>query len=49
MLLVHDRDGLVILNRILGRLIIEETNATVTLRLGAGENRHEIVMRTASQ
>lgn len=42
-------DGLVIKNSLLGKEIIDENDTTVTLRIGAGEARNELVWRTIDQ
>jgi UDP-N-acetylmuramate dehydrogenase len=44
LLLTGDFDGLVIKNEIKGITIAEETDSTVTLKVGAGEQWHELVM-----
>ena len=43
LLLTKDFDGLVIRNEIRGISIIDETDASVTIKAGAGENWHEFV------
>lgn len=43
LLLTKDFDGLVIRNEIKGISIIDETDASVTIKVGAGENWHEFV------
>lgn len=43
-LLTGDFDGLVIKNEILGREILEETGTSITLKVGAGENWHQLVL-----
>lgn len=45
----QDFDGLIIHNQIKKREIIKETNNSITLRLWAGEDRNEIVMRSVGQ
>lgn len=44
MLLVHDFDGLVIRNRIEGKHKISETDNEVVLKVGAGEDWHDLVV-----
>ena len=41
-----DFDGLVILNSIKGKEIIDQTQESIFLKIGAGENWHELVMYT---
>ena len=41
-----DFDGLVILNNIKGKEIIDQTQESIFLKIGAGENWHELVMYT---
>ena len=38
--------GTVLLNRIMGKKIVEETNTEVTIGVGGGENWHELVLWT---
>lgn len=43
-LLTKDFDGLVILNNIKGKEIIDQNQQSIFLKIGAGENWHELVM-----
>ena len=43
LLLVNDFPGIVLKNNILGKKIVKETNIHVWLKIGAGENWHELV------
>ena len=43
-LFTKDFDGLVILNNIKGKEIIDQTQQSIFLKIGAGENWHELVM-----
>ena len=43
-LFTKDFDGLVILNSIKGKEIIDQTQESIFLKIGAGENWHELVM-----
>ncbi|RNC79604.1 MAG: UDP-N-acetylmuramate dehydrogenase [Balneola sp.] len=43
-LFVKDYEGLIILNRIKGFTIVQEDNESVTLKIGAGENWHSLVI-----
>lgn len=45
-LFTKDFDGLVILNNIKGKEIIDQTQESIFLKIGAGENWHELVMYT---
>ena len=45
-LFTKDFDGLVILNSIKGKEIIDQTQESIFLKIGAGENWHELVMYT---
>jgi len=45
-LFTKDFDGLVILNNIKGKEIIDQTQQSIFLKIGAGENWHELVMYT---
>lgn len=45
-LFTKDFDGLVILNNINGKEIIDQTQQSIFLKIGAGENWHELVMYT---
>lgn len=45
-LFTKDFDGLVILNNIKGKEIINQTQQSIFLKIGAGENWHELVMYT---
>ena len=45
-LFTKDFDGLVILNNIKGKEIIDQTKESIFLKIGAGENWHELVMYT---
>lgn len=45
-LFTKDFDGLVILNNIKGKEIIDQTQESILLKIGAGENWHELVMYT---
>ena len=47
-LFTKDFDGLVILNNIKGKEIIDQTKESIFLKIGAGENWHELVMYTWS-
>jgi UDP-N-acetylmuramate dehydrogenase len=49
MLLTKDFDGLVIKNEIKGIQIVSETDQSVTLKVGSGENWHELVMYCVSR
>lgn len=44
LLLTKDFDGLIVRNEIKGITIVDENDKTITLKLGSGENWHEIVM-----
>lgn len=48
-LLTRDIDGCVIKNNILGKRIIDETQESVVVKFGAGENWHELVMYTLAK
>lgn len=48
-LLRDDFDGAVILNRIQGFEILDEDDNTVRIRVGAGENWHQTVLRTVEK
>jgi UDP-N-acetylmuramate dehydrogenase len=48
-LLSRDYDGLIILNRIEGKEIVEETKDWVKLKINSGENWHELVMYCVDQ
>jgi len=43
-LFTKDFDGLVILNNIKGKEIIDQNQQSIFLKIGAGENWHELVM-----
>ena len=45
-LFTKDFDGLIILNNIKGKEIIDQTQESIFLKIGAGENWHELVMYT---
>ncbi|AZQ62082.1 UDP-N-acetylmuramate dehydrogenase [Flammeovirga pectinis] len=45
-LFTKDYEGLIIKNEIKGFEVIDETDSTVTLKIGAGENWHDTVMKT---
>ena len=45
-LFTKDFEGLVILNNIKGKEIIDQTQESIFLKIGAGENWHELVMYT---
>ena len=45
-LFTKDYDGLIILNNIKGKEIIDQTQQSIFLKIGAGENWHELVMYT---
>lgn len=45
-LFTKDFDGLIILNNIKGKEIIDQTQQSIFLKIGAGENWHELVMYT---
>lgn len=49
LLFTQDFDGLVIKNSISGKSIIHETDDFVHLKIGAGENWHELVLYTISK
>jgi UDP-N-acetylmuramate dehydrogenase len=49
MLLTKDFDGLVVKNEIKGIEIVSETDESVTLKVGSGENWHELVMYCVSR
>jgi UDP-N-acetylmuramate dehydrogenase len=44
LLLTQDFDGLVLRNEIIGKSIVEESENTVLVKIGAGENWHEFVL-----
>ncbi|MBB6460574.1 UDP-N-acetylmuramate dehydrogenase [Flammeovirga kamogawensis] len=48
-LFTKDYEGLIIKNEIKGFEIIDEDDSTVTLKIGAGENWHNIVMKTVEK
>ena len=48
-LFTKDFDGLVILNSIKGKEIIDQTQESIFLKIGAGENWHELVMYTVDK
>lgn len=49
MLITKDLKGTVLQNRIMGKTIIHENDNYVDLKVGAGENWHELVMYTMKQ
>lgn len=49
LLLTHDLSGLVLLNVLRGREVLPETENTVLLRAGGGENWHELVQWSLEQ
>lgn len=48
-LFTQDVEGRVILNKIVGKEIIEEDEKSVLLKIGSGENWHELVLWTIAQ
>ena len=44
-LFTHDYPGRVVVNRLTGFEVVEETDESVTLRVAAGENWHQLVLR----
>ncbi|WP_281614118.1 UDP-N-acetylmuramate dehydrogenase [Flammeovirga sp. SubArs3] len=47
LLFTKDYDGLIIKNEIKGFEVVHENNSAVQIKIGAGENWHETVLRTA--
>jgi UDP-N-acetylmuramate dehydrogenase len=47
--LANDFSGLVVLNRLLGKRLIEQDQDSVLIEIGAGENWHQLVTWTLSQ
>ncbi|MTI88676.1 MAG: UDP-N-acetylmuramate dehydrogenase [Balneolaceae bacterium] len=48
-LFLHDFEGLVIYNQIMGKEILSETEEEVLLKVGSGENWHQLVMYCVEQ
>lgn len=44
---INDFDGIIIKNEILGREIIQDDEKKIKIKIGAGENRHDFVVRCA--